>query len=105
MNDHALIGARIRAAGIDTGLLNRPYVAFVAIALGLLRALTLGGINEDPLRRGAGTATVRGGGVTQALNRIAAAAAAANRKPVGPFARKCSKVAYSILVSVFNPIP
>ena len=42
---------RASPAGIHTGLLYRPHVAFVTIALGLLRALTMGGIDEHPLRR------------------------------------------------------
>src|ERR1700692_2719651 len=41
LNDHPLVGARIRAARIHAGLLDRPEMTFVTIAFRLFRALTV----------------------------------------------------------------
>src|SRR5450432_2875614 len=52
LNDDPFIGTRARAARIHSGLLDRPDMAFVTIAVGLFRTLTVRGIDEYPLRRG-----------------------------------------------------
>src|SRR6266404_2376712 len=51
LNDHTLIRAGIRAARVHSGLLDRPNMAFVAVALRLFRTLTVCGIDEYSLRR------------------------------------------------------
>ena len=82
LHHDALIGIRVGTARVHAGLLHRPDMAFVAIAVGLLRTLAVRGIHENLLRRRRRPRRmVRGGGVAQAATISAAAIDTVKRNP------------------------